>query len=384
MTKKNSAINTYAAIVKEISANIRRSRYVAAQCVNRELLLLYYSTGGILSKRVKTADWGEHVLDTISSGVQNTFPGIRGFSTRNLKNMRRFFEVYSGFSFGKLSTGQIEDTLIGQSATAQLPQPALGQSTTALIDSKLSSQLENVFLQISFTHHILLLQKCPELEQRIFYMQQSVHNQWSVEVLRYHISSNLYRKKGKISSNFTLTLPENLKKHALEAFKDEYLLNFITVNEGDGEEVLENELVRNLRDFLMSLGREFAFMGNQYRMVVDDDEFFVDLLFYHRRLQSLIAIELKTGKFKPEYAGKMNFYLEALDQLVKIEHENPSIGIILCREKKNTIVEFAFKRINRPMGVATYVLADKLPPKYRKYLPTPAQLKKAALKGKNI
>jgi len=240
----------------------------------------------------------------------------------------------------------------------------------------------DIFLSIGFTHHILLIQKCPNLEERFFYMSRAAQNQWSVEVLRYHINAELHNKKGKIANNFAKALPETLKGHALEAFKDEYLLNFLNVGEDEGEIALENELVRKIRDFLMSLGREFAFMGNQYRLVVDDDEFFVDLLFYHRQLRSLIAVELKAGKFKPEYAGKMNFYLEALDQYVKLEHENPSIGIILCREKKDTIVEFAFKRVDRPMGVATYVLTEKLPPEYRKYLPTSSQLKKATMKGK--
>jgi predicted nuclease of restriction endonuclease-like (RecB) superfamily len=165
-------------------------------------------------------------------------------------------------------------------------------------------------------------------------MQQAAFNQWSVVVLRYHIESGRYRKKGKLANNFATALPAGLTNHALEVFKDEYLLNFINVNDSDGEEVLENELVKNLRDFLMSLGREFAFLGNQYRIVVEEEEFFVDLLFFHRQLQSLVAIELKAGKFRPEYAGKMNFYLEALDPYVRLKHEQPSIGIILCREKK--------------------------------------------------
>lgn len=387
----------YLRIVHEISENIRTSRYLAARSANKESLLLYFRTGRLLSARISSNDWGDAVLEIISRGIQKNFSGIRGFSVRNLYNMRQFYDAYSSQDFLQSATAESVRHYFLQSATAEIYIPEIGQSATGQFKRDRKRQptntgnrdnrhpgLEEVFLQIGFTHHILLLQKCPDLSERVFYMQQTVQNQWSVDVLSYHIASRLYRKKGRISSNFTAVLPHNLKKHALEAFKDEYLLNFVNVKDGDGEEVLENELIKNLRDFLMSLGREFAFLGNQYRMVVDDDEFFVDLLFYHRRLQSLVAFELKAGKFKPEYAGKMNFYLEALDQYVKLPHESPSIGIILCKEKKKTIVEFAFKRVDRPMGVATYVLDEKLPLEYRKYLPSPAQLKKAAQRGSAI
>ena len=370
---KNIIFGVYSGIVKEIILQIRSRRYNAAVSANREHLLLYFTAGKILSEKVKAADWGQKVLSIICEGIQKEFPGIRGFSIRNLKNMRRFYEAYTSVEISRSAIAESAEKQIGQPTTARVAKFQFGQLSTA--------QINDVFLKIGFTHHILLLQKCPDHKERFFYMHQAVINQWSVNTLGYHIESGLYKRKGKISSNFKLTLPEKLKSHALETFKDEYLLNFINVTDGDSEEVIENELVKNLRDFLMSLGREFAFMGNQYRVVVDEEEFFVDLLFYHRQLQALIAFELKAGKFKPEYAGKMNFYLEALDNYVKLEHENPSIGIILCREKKNTIVEFAFKRVDRPMGVATYVLSKKLPPEYKNFLPTATQIKKAVLKG---
>jgi predicted nuclease of restriction endonuclease-like (RecB) superfamily len=368
----------YLNLIREISGCIRTRRYFAARSVNRESLLLYYQTGKLLAERIAAADWGDSVLETISLGIQNNFPGIRGFSISNLKNMRQFYMVYSEGVFGQLLTGQIDKRVISRLPKPKTRRPRKSQLSTGQIENNNRFYSQEAFFQIGFTHHILLLQKCSSIDERNFYIQQAGCNQWSVEILRYHIASNLYRKKGNITSNFSTTLPTSLKKYALESFRDEYLLNFINVKDTDSEEVLENELVTNLKDFLMSLGREFAFLGNQYRVIVDGDEFFIDLLFYHRRLQSLIAIDLKTGKFKPEYAGKMNFYLEALDQYVKLDNERPSIGIILCSEKKNTVVEFAFKRVDRPMGVATYVYSDKLPVEYRKYLPSPKQLKKAA------
>lgn len=371
---------SYGTVVRTISQDIRESRFVAARAANRVSLLLYYRTGRTLANRVKETEWGDAALESISAGIQRNFPGIRGFSVRNLYNMREFHDAYSSEQFLQSLTAESDRNAFLQLATAEMSEVT---GTAAVPKTPDYSNGLEVFLSLGFTHHILLIQKCPNLEERFFYMCQAATNQWSVEVLRYHITAGLHKKKGKITSNFTKALPQTLKAHALEAFKDEYLLNFVNVNENDGELVLENELVRNIRDFLMSLGKEFAFMGNQYRMVVDGEEFFVDLLFYHRQLRSLIAIDLKAGKFKPEFAGKMNFYLEALDQYVKLDHENPSIGIILCREKKDTIVEFAFKRVDRPMGVATYVLSEKLPPHYRKFLPTPSQLKKATMKGKS-
>jgi predicted nuclease of restriction endonuclease-like (RecB) superfamily len=283
----------YLKLVNEISERIRVSRYLAARSVNRESLLLYFHTGKLLADRITSGDWGDAVLEMISEGIQKNFPGIRGFSISNLKNMRQFYNAYAQGIFSQLVTGQFEFAAKSQLATGPIERAGFLQSSTAKIDK---GHVE-VFLHIGFTHHILLLQKCPDPEERFFYMQQAVQNQWSVEVLRYHITSNLYRKKSKISSNFATVLPLSLKKHALEAFKGEYLLNFVNVDEADGEEVLENELIKNLHDFLMS------------------------------------------------------------------------------------VVEFAFKRVDRPMGVATYVFDDKLPPEYRKYLPTSAQLKKATQKG---
>jgi predicted nuclease of restriction endonuclease-like (RecB) superfamily len=350
-SKNVSAPGDYNALVNDLSGLIRQSRYQAAKLVNREVLHLYFGAGKLLSERISRADWGDKILNFISNDIQKNFPGIRGFSISNLKNMRQFFDAYPYMQLGQSITGQFNKS------------------------DKIPSEL---LLGIGFTHHVLIMQKCGTMKERRFYMQQAAANQWTVSLLLHHIESGLYRRKGGLANNFEASIPAALKNQALDAFRDEYLLNFISITEEDSERVLESELVANIRAFLMSLGREFCFMGNQYRLVVDEEEFFVDLLFYHRKLQALIAIDLKAGKFKPEQAGKMNFYLEALDQTVKLPHENPSIGIILCKEKKNTIVEFAFKRMDRPMGVATYALRKSLPPGLGKFLPAPADLKKAA------
>ena len=216
-----------------------------------------------------------------------------------------------------------------------------------VIDSRLNGlnyqEFVNVFLGLGFSHHIILLNKCSNIQMRFFHMKESVEYQWSSRVLQHQIESGLYERRGKLMSNFQDTVPAEIKEHAMEAFKDEYLLDFINSDEDRSEVGMEKQIVRKLKRFMMSLGNEFTFLGNQYRMLVGGEEFFIDLLFYHRTLRCMVAFELKTGKFKAEYLGKMNFYLSALDELVRHSDENPSIGIILCRQKNNTVVEFAFK-----------------------------------------
>jgi predicted nuclease of restriction endonuclease-like (RecB) superfamily len=207
-------------------------------------------------------------------------------------------------------------------------------------------------------------------------LEQAVAHHWTVNLLQHYIDSMLYRSKGKLLNNFTNTLPQKLAATAIEALKDEYLLDFININPDDNERVLESAIVNNIRHFILSLGTGFSFMGNQYRLVVDEDEFFIDLLFYNRQLQCLVAIELKKGKFKPEYAGQLNFYLNLLDDQIKLPHENTSIGIVLCREKNNKVVEYAFKTMDKAMGVATYKTSKQLPTQFKKVLPGAAELKK--------
>jgi predicted nuclease of restriction endonuclease-like (RecB) superfamily len=376
-SKDVSALRNYGGLIKDLSGLIRQSRFQAVKLVNREMLHLYFTAGKLLSERISRADWGDKILHGISSDIQKNFPGLRGFSISNLKNMRQFFDAYPYSQLGQSLTGQFDADLAAGKKTRPSTKRQLGQSLTGLINKSEYIPSE-VLLGIGFTHHVLLMQKCRTMNERRFYMQQTSANKWTVPLLQHHIESGLFRRKGAIASNFETTLPPAIKDHALDSFRDEYLLNFIAISEEDHERVLESELVANIRTFLMSLGKEFCFVGNQYRLVVEEEEFFIDLLFYHRKLQALIAIDLKAGKFKPEFAGKMNFYLEALDQMVKLPHENPSIGILLCKEKKNTIVEFAFKRVDRPMGVATYALRKSLPPDLGKFLPAPAELKKAA------
>ena len=262
---------------------------------------------------------------------------------------------------------------IGQSPTAQLTNASKNPLAVSTINLE---EFANLVLNTGFSNHILILNKCYNWEEIIFYMQQCHANGWTHSLLSHHIESNLFKRKGAMQSNFKTALPEQIRQQAINAFRDEYLLDFINVNPDDHERVLENEIVANIRKFILSLGKGFTFIGNQHHLSVDGEDFFVDLLFYNRPLQAMVAVDLKNGKFKPEHAGKMNFYLSALDAQEKFRHENSSIGIILCREKSGMIVEYAFRDIRKPIGVATFKLSKKVPEGMKKYLPQPEDLKK--------
>ncbi|MEM7655541.1 MAG: PDDEXK nuclease domain-containing protein [Bacteroidota bacterium] len=342
--------------LKDLKQTILQSRYRAAQLANRELLGLYFQVGNMISERTQAEAWGSKVLNQISAQLQQELPGLRGFSASNLKKMRLFFEAWSPY------------LVIGSPVANQLEsRPEM-----------LPAAFRETFLMVSFTHHQLILSKTQTIAERIYYVQQVAQNFWSKRTLEHHLKSRLYETSGKLPNNFQATLGPEQAEKAIRAFKDSYLLDFLNLEdpEDEDERVLEQELVRNVQKFLQSLGPHFAFVGNQYRLIVEEQEFFVDLVFFHRGLQCLIAFELKRGKFKPEYVGQMNFYFSALDDVVRQPHENPSIGIILCREKKNKIVEYAIRDLNQSMGVATFHTLQDMPPTYQEHLPSPEDLKR--------
>ncbi len=300
--------NTYSQFVQQVKQQILESRYQAAKLVNRELLLLYYNIGKMLYQKIKQAKWGDKVLQNISADLQKELPGLKGFSQRNLKKMRQFYEEYRQLPIGPLTTAQLETTSKRQtvSVDAVVTQQIQKKEKEPLTTAQIEPEVIKTFFSISFTHHVLLI-AIKNTTERFFYMQQAAAYHWTVNLLQYHIESDLYHQKGKLPNNFTTTLPQKLAAHALDAFKDEYLLDFININPEEDERVLEQEIVNNIKHFILSLGTGFSFIGNQHRLVVDEEEFFTDLLFFNRNLQCLVAIELKKGKFKPEYAGKLNF-----------------------------------------------------------------------------
>ncbi len=343
---------SYIQFIEELKKNIVQSRYMAASLATRQQLLLYLKTGKMLSEKVAKEKWGAKVLEQVSQDLQNALPGVRGFSFRNLKNMRQFFEVYGS-------------TELGQSATALIQKP---EKQANSIGPSLTAQFEG-FFGISFTHHILILNKCSKPEERSFYIRKAAAELWSVSVLEHKIDSNLFGKQGSLPNNFSKVLSPELEPSAIQLFNDEYLMDYLNLSDGDDEREVENKIVGNIRNFILRMGKGFSFIGNQFRVEVEGDEFFIDLLFFNRHLRCLVAFELKRGKFKPEYAGQLNFYLNVLDEKIKLPEENNSIGIILCKEKNNTVVEYSVKSISKGMGVATFKTSKVLPDKIKDVLP---------------
>lgn len=351
-------------IILELKDAILKSRYHAARLVNKELIVLYFGIGRKISETAKKEAWGSKVLEQISKELQSDLPGLRGFSSGNLKKMRVFAEFW-------MAHLKISSTLPNQ-----LENPLVEFSSA--LPNQLPESFANYFFSVSFTHHFSIASKSESLEEAWFYLQKTAIEFWDYRHLEKQLKAKLFRQKGALPNNFDTILPEGHKEKALQAFKDEYLLDFINIENPDEEDerVIENAIVRNIKKFIMSIGGDFAFIGNQYRLIVEEQEFFIDLLFYNRKLQSLVAFELKTGKFKPEYLGKMNFYLSTLDDTLKQPHENPSIGIILCKEKSNKIVEYSFRDFNKAMGVATYKTSTELPEQFKEALPDSETLKK--------
>ena len=358
----------YTEAIKVIKNAILQSRYKIAVLANRELLSLYFGIGEYISMNTRNRFWGTGAIEEISEKLQKELPGLRGFSATNLKNMRLFFEEWHNIitnrqpSTADFLTDENQEITIRQLSTAELTE----------------TQKEE-FLSVSFTHHREIIRSCNTLEKRLFYIKYSAKEFWSIEKLKSQLKSHFFDRQGKIINNFTNTLSEHdFRDRALRSFKDEYLLDFVNLKDPDeeNERVFEKEIVQNVKKFIMTLGADFCFIGNQFRLVVNEEEFFIDLLFFNRSLRCLVALELKNGKFKPEYFGKMNFYLSALDEYFKQDHENPSIGIILCKEKVNKIVEFSFRDLKKPMGVATYKTASELPAEYKNILPDAESFRK--------
>ncbi|MDY0320125.1 MAG: PDDEXK nuclease domain-containing protein [Arcobacteraceae bacterium] len=334
MKKEISTIDeNFTIFVKEIKSKILSSQYEALRAVNKELINLYWEIGKNIVEKQEQFSWGKSIVKNLSVELQKEFVGTKGFSVQNLWNMRQFYLEY--YQNEKL-------------------QPLVGE--------------------ISWTKNVIIFQKCKDSLEREFYIKTTIKFGMTKDVLINHIENKSYEKFLLNQTNFDNTIVEKYKHQAKLAVKDEFNFDFLELGDEYSERELELGLVNNIREFLAQMGTDFSFIGNQYRLEIDDEEYFIDLLLYHRRLKSLIAIELKVGKFKPEYAGKMNFYLSILNDTIKLPDENPSIGIIICKEKKRTTVEYALKESNQPIGVATYKLTESLPNDLKGLLPTAKEI----------
>ncbi len=325
----------YTAFLTTIKSRITTARISAARSVNKELIGLYWSIGKDIVEKQNELGWGKSVVERLSKDLRNEFLGSSGFSARNLWDMRRFYEEYHKYT-----------------------------------------KLRQLVAELPWGQNLLILNKVKNPKERAYYLEATIKFGWSRNVLLNQIKANSFRhamQQGK-TNNFKLALPEYLAEQADEALKDSYNLEFLGIKESMHERHLENRLIEKLKNFILELGYGFCFVGNQYRLKLGENEYFIDLLFYHRFLKSLVAVELKTGKFKPEYAGKMDFYLNLLTEKEKAHDDNPPIGIILCAERDKLEVEFSLKTKINPIGVAEYKLYQSLPDNLKGKLPTSKQL----------
>lgn len=361
----------YSAAVQAIKEAILRSQYQAAKLVNREMLSLYYGIGRYISANSREGFWGTGAIKTISERLRKELPGLKGFSQTNLKYMRMFYEEWSPV---------IESKISKSSAVAD------GIDTDSLLPAKSSAVADDLerFLNLSFSHHIIILAEEKNIEKRWKYISLAIENKWDKRFLKAQIKDKAADKYGAMPSNFGVTIKDSRDAiKALNMFKDEYLLDFINTEEigirdiqDIDERVVEKEIIHNIKKFIMTFGRDFAFVGNQYHLEAFSEDFFPDLLFFNRELNCLVVVELKTGDFKPGYLAQLMTYLRILDDKVKKPHENPSIGIVLCKNANKDFVEYVIQDYAKPMGVATYRLSEDMPEKLREALPDVEDLKK--------
>jgi predicted nuclease of restriction endonuclease-like (RecB) superfamily len=323
----------YQQFIEQLKTDIRAAQIKAALSVNRQLVLLYWHVGKQILQKQAELGWGAKVVEQISRDLLIEFPTMKGFSPRNVKYMRALAETYADEQF-----------------------------------------VQQLVAQIPWGHNARILDKVKDPKEREFYIRKTIENGWSRNVLEIQIESGLYLRQGRAITNFELTMPKLQSDLANEILKNPYNFDFLGLGDEAQEREIEAAMMRHIRAFLLELGVGFAFVGSQYRLEVGDEEFFIDQLFYHLKLRCFLVLELKAGKFKPEYAGKLNFYLSAVDDLLRQPDDAPSVGLILCRGEKRTIVEYALRDMTKPIGVSEYELTKILPENLRGNLPTIEEL----------
>ena len=371
--------------VETIKTAILQSQYQAAKETTRVQLILYYGIGRYLSSKKGKKTWGTSVLETISSQLRKELPGLRGFSATSLKKMRLFYENWNFLedSNSSVMTDELPEKLNSSDASDEL---------TAIIpiaDFKLSGinladfPVED-FFKVPFSHHITIFSKVKNLQERYYYIHRVVEENLQVDTLEILIKQDAYKHQKEIPNNFERTIsPSSLARKAVEMFKDEYLLDFINVEEiGErdaadvDERVVENAIIHNVKNFIMTFGKDFAFVGDQYHLEAFNEEFFSDLLFFNRELNCLVVVELKRGEFKPAYLGQLSAYLRIIDDKIKKPHENRTIGIVLCKSMNKQFAEYVIQDYDKPMGVTTYKSLSEMPEDMQKVLPDLDDIKK--------
>jgi len=339
--------NDYILWLKDLKENFKSIQQKAVIAVNQQLLLFYWTLGREIILKQAEKDWGSHFLEQLSKDLSREFDGIKGFSKRNLELIRRWYLFWNAALIAKQPVSQLNEVIIS--------------------DEK---ELLSLITRVPWGHNILIVSKSANIDEAYFYILETINNGWSRNVLKHQIESNLFGREGKAISNFETTLPKLQSDLAQQTLKDPYIFDFLTITKDYNERELENQLIEHITQFLLELGKGFAYIGRQVALKVSNRDFYIDLLFYHTTLHCYIVLELKTGSFEPEYAGKLNFYIKAVDEQIKSDRDEPTIGLLLCKEKDKLIAEYALSDIHKPIGISEYHLTQMLPDNLKSSLPT--------------
>lgn len=356
--KANSEYNS---LLSDLKQKIINAQIKASVRVNSELILMYWEIGESIVRKQSQTTWGDGLIVQLSKDLMAEFPHTKGFSERNLKYIRQWFKFYN------------QDIKIGQQVVAQIPKE-LQQKFDTKIRQQVVAQNKLGFIDIlslvPWGHHIQIISTCQDLDSALFYILNTIENSWSRSVLVHQIESKLFERQGKSINNFEITLPKPESELANELLKNPYSFEFLNLTKESKENDLQNALLDNITKFLLELGYGFAFVGKQKLLTIGGSDFYVDLVFYHTKLHCYFIVELKIDEFKPEYSGKLNFYLNAFNGEIKSSKDSPTIGLLLCRKANKLIAEYSLKKINNPIGISEYILNDELPEELLKELPS--------------
>lgn len=365
----------YRSILDNLKEKIRLARVKAILSVNAQLLQVYWEIGKVILEQQKNEGWGAKIIDRLATDLKVEFPDETGFSVRNLKYMRAFAEAYPSFQFTQGTLAQVKNTENQRDTILQDGLDLIVQPLAAQLGQLPNIQfVQSMVAQISWTHHTIILDKIKELPERLFYIRKTIENGWSKNILKLQIETDLYQRQGNTINNFELTIPAYESDLVKETFKSPYLFDFLTLAEDAKEKDIERGLIQHLKKFMLELGRGFAYVGNQFNLKVENDEYFLDLLFYNINLHCYVIFELKVGDFKPEHTGKLNFYINTVDGEIKSPKDSPTIGILLCKTPNKTEVKYALKGIDTPLGIAEYELTSSLPKQLKSEMPSITEL----------
>jgi len=379
--KRKGEITQYGELLTSIKQRIRQAQVKATLSANAEMILLYWDIGRMIHLKQQKEGWGSAVIPRLSKDIRNELSEVKGFSERNIGRMIAFYKEYSkGDTFLPQTVAKMESPgnqvrKKGQLVVAQL------ESTDNSPANQGSQKVLQLVAQLPWGHNNLLLEKVKEQTVRFWYMHQTIENGWSRDTLNSMIKTDAYTRQGSAVTNFTQRLPAPQSEFARQLLKDPYIFDFMTLEEPFHERELEVGLIQHLEKFLLELGQGFAFVGRQYPLAVSDKDFYLDLLFYHYRLHCFVVVELKRGEFKPEYAGKMNFYCSVVDDQVKQDEDQPTIGLILCQTKDKILAEYALRDIHKPIGISDYELTRALPDNLKSSLPSIEEIEKELSRG---